>query len=485
MLFNSYIFIIIFLPITLLGYFLFNRVSARVGKLWLIAASLVFYAYGGVNYLWFIIFSAVVNYLVVYAMAKIRKVSAKNADKKTRLVCAIGIIINIGVLFYFKYFNFLIENINLFIKNDISLLELALPLGISFLTFQQIAYLVDSYRGEAVECSFFDYFTAVTFFPKVSSGPIINYNDIVPQLIDNNRKRINFDNFAKGIMAFSFGLAKKVMLADNFGSIASFGYGSIGSLNSIEAIMTILAYTFQLYFDFSGYCDMVTGIGLMFNIDMPMNFNSPYKALNIIDFWKRWHITLTKFLTKYVYIPLGGSRKGTVRTYINIIIVFLVSGIWHGAGYTFIIWGLIHGVTNALTRIFKDRIEKVPKVINWLITFILVNIGWIYFRADSISSANTLISRVFTGGFGELSADLLNTISQPAIFSVLGRVSSLSVVIVAFYVFAFIAVLFMKNTNERIDTFKPGIKYAVVSIVLFVYSLLSLSGICSFLYTNF
>ncbi|MBQ9887178.1 MAG: MBOAT family protein [Lachnospiraceae bacterium] len=386
---------------------------------------------------------------------------------------------------YFKYFNFIIYNINLLFKGKLSLFDIALPLGISFLTFQQIAYIVDSYRDEVPSFTFLDYFTAATFFPKLGSGPIVNYNDVITKLNDKSRKIINYDNFSKGILAFAIGLSKKVVLADNFGKISDFGHGAFASINGVEALMTILAYTLQIYFDFSGYSDMVIGIGMMFNIEMPINFNSPYKAVDIIDFWKRWHITLTKFLTKYIYIPLGGSRRGKVRTYINIMIVFLVSGIWHGAGYTFIVWGALHGLFNMITRASKDYISKIPKIIRWFGTFVIVNICWVYFRADSVKTANTLMSRVVTGGIGGVSAELANSMAQIPFINILIRVLPMEAVLALFFAFSLVIVVFTKNTIERTKEFKPSWKNAVFSILLIIYSVLSLSGISSFLYTNF
>ena len=208
----------------------------------------------------------------------------------------------------------------------------------------------------------------VTFFPQLVAGPIVLHSEIVPQFADKKKKKLNADNFAKGIMAFSFGLAKKVLIADTLGKVVNWGYLDVGALDRTNAIIVILCYTLQIYFDFSGYCDMATGIGKMFNIDLPMNFNSPYRAVTILDFWNRWHMTLTRFFTRYVYIPLGGNRKGKLRTYINVFIVFTVSGIWHGANWTFIVWGMVHGLFNIFTRIFKKYIDKLPKFINWFIS---------------------------------------------------------------------------------------------------------------------
>lgn len=323
MLFNSYIFILLFLPVTLIGYYIFNKFKKyKLAKTFLLVMSIWFYAYFNITYLPIIITSIIFNFMIYKGMQK------DKLNKKILLI--IGIIFNIGMLIYFKYFDFFIENINVLFKTDFALKHILLPLGISFFTFQQVSFVIDSYKQEVPSYKILDYALFVTFFPQLIAGPIVSHDEIVPQFEDLQNKKLNFDNFAKGIYAFTLGLAKKVLIADMFGKIVNYGFINAGGLNTTNAILVMLAYTFQIYFDFSGYCDMATGIGLMFNIKLPMNFNSPYKSLNIIEFWKKWHITLTRFFTKYVYIPLGGSKKGTARTYANIFIIFFLSGIWHG-----------------------------------------------------------------------------------------------------------------------------------------------------------
>ena len=353
MLFNSYIFILVFLPLVLLLYFVCNRLNNfTAGKTVLIAASFVFAAYTG-------IMNAVVLAVSIAADYFINLFIKKSAGKKKKVLLISGIIFNILLLGFFKYSGKIVDIANSLIGTGIRF-SILLPIGISFYTFQQIAFLVDNFRGEINGFGFLDYCLFSSFFPKLVQGPIPYHNELFGQFNDPLKKHFDFDNFSKGIYIFAIGLAKKVLVADVFGKIVDYGYGSIRSLNSFEALLTVLAYTLQLYFDFSGYCDMAQGVGNMLNIELPENFNSPYKAKNISDFWKRWHITLTRFLTKYIYIPLGGNRKGTIRTYINIIIVFLVSGIWHGAGITFIIWGLMHGIASAIYRVIKKPYDKLP-----------------------------------------------------------------------------------------------------------------------------
>ena len=259
-----------------------------------------------------------------------------------KAIFIIGLLSNIGILFYYKYMGFFIQNINVLFKTNFLITKLLLPLGISFFTFQQLSYVIDSYLGRVKTYSFRQYVLFVTFFPQLIAGPIVLHDEIIPQFKNIDKKTFNWNNFSEGLMAFSFGMAKKVIIADSFGNVVNYGFANLAGLDSTNAIFTMLSYTIQIYFDFSGYCDMATGIAKMFNIDLPINFNSPYKALSITEFWKRWHITLTRFLRTYIYFPLGGNRKGQCRTYLNLFIVFLVSGLWHGANYTFIVWGILH-----------------------------------------------------------------------------------------------------------------------------------------------
>ena len=265
---------------------------------------------------------------------------AKNSNNRYRKeVLTIGIVANLLLLGYFKYSDFFITNINSVLNTDMSLLHLALPLAISFFTFQQISYLVDSYRKETHEYDFLNYALFVTFFPQLIAGPIVHHKEMMPQFANVRNKVKNYRNIAIGLFIFSIGLFKKVVIADTFALWATAGFDNAEVLTLLEAWATSLSYTFQLYFDFSGYTDMAIGIALLFNIKLPINFNSPYKALDIQDFWRRWHMTLSRFLKDYIYIPLGGSRKGNYRTYTNLMGTFIIGGLWHGAGWTFVFWG--------------------------------------------------------------------------------------------------------------------------------------------------
>ncbi len=459
----------------------------KLAKLVLVLASLYFYAYFEIKYLIIIIVSILFNYGLNRIFRKV------NHPKVRILFLLLGIAFNIGMIFYFKYYDFVIGAINSIASTNFNLINVMLPLGISFFTFQQLAYVIDSYKKQVKDYTLLDYSLFVTFFPQLIAGPITLYSEMIPQFEEEKNRRFSIENFSKGFMAFSFGLAKKVIIADTFGIAANFVFNNPTDTNSINLIIGVLAYTFQIYFDFSGYCDMALGLGYMFNIKIPINFNSPYKACSVVEFWKRWHITLTRFFTTYIYIPLGGNRKGKIRTYINIFIVFLASGIWHGANYTFILWGIMHGIASITDRIFKKRIEKTNSVFNWLRTFLFLNISWTIFRADSISNALRILKNILQFNFAPLSPEITNAFILPefkAITTLLHldywvESSYKNIYLILFFAFAFFAILCMKNTSERVETFKPNTKIAIVSSILFVWSVISLTGVSTFLYFNF
>lgn len=492
MLFNSYIFILLFLPLSLAGWFLLNKTGSEIlPKIFLLGMSLWFYAYFNVKYLPIIIISIIANYLLHTVMKR----SGNKALRK--LTLCTGIVLNVGILFYYKYLGFLTENVNALFKTDFTVLHLVLPLGISFFTFQQLSFVIDSYKNEVPDYSFPDYALFVCFFPQLIAGPIVLHDEIIPQFADRNNKKINPENFSKGVYAFSLGLAKKVLIADTLGNFANLGFADIPSLNSTTAVLSMLAYTIQIYFDFSGYCDMATGIGYMFNVKIPMNFNSPYKALDMEDFWKRWHITLTRFLTKNLYIPLGGNRKGKVRTYINQFIVFIVSGIWHGANWTFVLWGAINGIAVIFSKLLNPKVKNIKKKFPLpfrIITFLFINLAWIYFRADSISLANQMIAKIFSFDFGPVGSSFASC-AVSSEFGLAGRLlekilpafSSVFpyVILALFFCFPVFASSAMKNTNEKTENFSPSVLRCVLSCLLLVWSVLSLSGVSTFLYFNF
>ncbi len=477
--FNSYNFIFIFLPIVLIGYFSFNKLKLyKAANIWLLAVSVLYYAYYDLSYLWMIAANIIIN----FAFAKLIHKSKKGGKV---LLCS-AVISNVAVLAFFKYFEMLFNTVGQLIGGEFSAINIIFPIGISFYTFQQIAYLVDTYRGQAEDYKFLDYALYVTYFPKMFSGPITMHNELIPQFTDKSRKAFNFENFAKGLLAFSFGLVQKVIFADLFGTVVDFGYSNIAALTSLEALLTVVGYTLQVYFDFAGYSDMAIGVARMMNIELPVNFRSPYRAVNILDFWKRWHITLTNFLTKYIYFSLGGNRKGVARTYINIIIVFLVSGLWHGDGLPFIVWGLMHGVVQCITRFIKSKRpeSKLIKPLRWLPFFVFINLSWVPFRAPDLQSAWAIIAQMFSGGF-KISSDLSYSLCQPFYIDIATKLIPLEFVMMAIYLFAIVVAVFFKNTDERIKSFKPNVWNLLVTAALFIFGVISISGVSGFLYTNF
>lgn len=486
MLFNSYIFVFLFFPVTLIGYYILNYQKLfRAANFFLIGMSLWFYGYYNPSYLFIICGSILINFIVSKRMEAFEK---QENIRKCFLI--FGICINIAVLFYFKYYDFFVDNINSIFKQSFELKNIILPLGISFFTFQQISYLVDSYKGETKEYTFDEYMLFVSFFPQLIAGPIVMHSEIIPQFRDKNKRCFIAESFSKGMYIFALGLFKKVIIADTFGVAASWGFGDIDKISSLDAIIVSLSYTFQLYFDFSGYCDMATGIGAMLNIDIPQNFNSPYKARSIPEFWSRWHMSLTRFLRTYIYIPLGGNKKGTVRTYINIMLVFLISGFWHGANWTFVLWGVLHGFFNCLNRSCKKLWDQLGCVTQWFFTFSIVNLLWIIFRADSVSQAGQLIKKIV--GLHDMGiSDALYTcfdlvelklLESIGIFQFIAeRIRGVNLWVFVFG--AFFIVLNMKNSREM--EFKPTIGKSIITIVFMLWSVVSLAGVSTFLYFDF
>ena len=339
MLFNSYIFIFIFLPLTLIGwYFLNGRGFYQTATCFLAAMSLWFYGYFNPRYLGIILASILGNYLLSFLL------TFSKTRLSDRIFLLVGLAFNLGFLFYFKYYDFFFENINAVFHTNVAMRNILLPLGISFFTFQQVSFIVDRCQHKAEHYPFIDYVTFVTFFPQLVAGPIVLYKEMMPQFADKSLRRFNQENFAKGIALFTLGLSKKVLLADVLALPVNYGFTNTAFLDSPSTLLVILAYTFEIYFDFSGYSDMAIGLGLLFNIRLPVNFNSPYKACTVKELWQRWHITLSRFFIQYVYIPLGGSRKGKVRTLINTFLVFFLSGLWHGANWTYVAWGSMQGL---------------------------------------------------------------------------------------------------------------------------------------------
>lgn len=390
MIFSSPKFILLFLPIAFLGYFFLNRIRlVLAGKAWLVAVSLFFYAFWNVAYLPLLLGSIFFNFAVGTGLSP--NPTVRRLRFSRRLVLAGSIAANLALLGYFKYTNFLVDNINAAFNVGYVLPQVLLPLGISFFTFTQIAYLVDSYRGEAKEYNFLNYALFVTFFPHLIAGPILHHREMMSQFESRWTLAVRYRNIVQGLFIFSVGLFKKVIIADTFAVWANDGFDSGITLDLFSAWATSLSYTFQLYFDFSGYCDMAIGASLLFNIWLPINFNSPYKAFDIQDFWRRWHITLSRYLRDYLYIPLGGNRCSTGRVYVNIMATFVLGGLWHGASWMFVIWGALHGAALVVHRAWSGLGLRMPKAMAWLLTFNFVNITWVFFRAKTLDDALRVI----------------------------------------------------------------------------------------------
>ncbi|MBT4765012.1 MBOAT family protein [bacterium] len=382
MLFNSYQFIFLFLPLTLLIFHTIGRRNYhKVAIAWLVGASLFFYGWWNPAYLGLILFSIIFNYGVGVILS---------GNDKNKPILIFGVVINLVLLGYYKYVNFFVNTANNIFDSNIIFNTVILPLAISFFTFQQIAYLVDAYRGEVKEYNFLHYCLFVTFFPQLIAGPIVHHKEMMPQFARDIVYRIGAKNLAIGITIFAIGLFKKVVIADGISVYATpvFDAAEAGMvLTFFEAWAGVIAYTFQLYFDFSGYSDMAIGIARMFGIKLPINFNSPYKALSIIEFWKRWHITLSRFLRDYLYIPLGGNRKGRVRRLINVMITMLLGGLWHGAGWTFVLWGGLHGIYIVINYAWNIKYNLNSRILAWSITMFFVIVAWVPFRSNSIEGA--------------------------------------------------------------------------------------------------
>ena len=417
MLFNSYVFLFFFLPVTLVGFHLIGKQGYhKVAVSWLVGASLFFYGWWNPAYLGLILGSILFNYAVGFSLL----------GRPHKLTLFLGVAGNLGVLGYFKYANFFIDNINALTSNDIILEQIILPLGISFFTFQQITYLVDAYRGETREYNFLHYCLFVVFFPQLIAGPIVHHKEMLPQFAKDALYGLKSRNLAVGFTIFIIGLFKKVVLADGIAVHATSVFAGAEHgvyLTFFEAWGGALAYSFQLYFDFSGYSDMAIGLARMFGIRLPLNFNSPFKATSIIDFWRRWHITLSRFLRDYLYIPLGGNRKGEARRFTNLMIAMLLGGLWHGAGWNFILFGLAHGtyivICGAWVKVKKNisdysviKPTVVANSIGRVITFLAVVLAFVPFRAESMDGASNMLAAMLGGHGLSLSPSLIGRIGN-------------------------------------------------------------------------
>lgn len=436
-----------------------------------------------------IVISMLVNYSIGSMLFRMKD---DIEPSRKKIVLFIGIAFNLILLCYYKYTNFLIDNFNYIFGLQWSVENIILPLAISFFTFQQIAYLVDCNKGEAKEYNFLNYSLFVTFFPQLIAGPIVHHREMMTQFESKSNLQPKLKNINLGILIFSLGLFKKVVIADSFATWADIGFSSDSKLDFYDAWVTSLSYTFQLYFDFSGYCDMAIGTALLFNIRLPINFNSPYKSLDIQDFWRRWHITLGRFLRDYIYIPLGGSRKGDINTYFSLFITFLIGGLWHGASWMFVLWGALHGGALVIHRIWKQYGGNLNSYLAWTITFFFVNFSWIFFRAEDIDVALNIIYGLF-----DISSILSDRSSVPVSqlswlgtnvdilneFMPFGLATNLSAVMLIILSFIIIA---QKNSIEMIGNNLTNAKSLFCGLMfsLSVYTIIT-STSSVFLYFNF
>lgn len=473
MVFSSIVFVLYFLPVFLVLYFIIDR---RYKNVLILVSSILFYAWGAPKFIFVILGTTLLDFILVHYMDRMA------TDWKRKVMLSISIVVNLGLLVYFKYSNFFIENINLFLSglgfNEVAWTKLVLPIGISFYTFETITYVVDVYRRiHRPLTNFWDYQLYIILFPKLIAGPIVRYHEIADQITDRSANENN-ENRLTGFYRFVIGLSKKVLIANQMGAQADMIFSQdYHQLSMMHAWVGILAYTFQIYFDFSGYSDMAIGIGRMMGFRLPENFNSPYTSGSITEFWRRWHITLGKWMRNYLYIPLGGNRISSGRTYMNLWLVFVASGLWHGASWNFVIWGAYHGCFLVLERTFLLRLyNRIGRVVPIVLTFFFVVIGWVFFRVEHFNDALTYISRLFAGGMEQFS---LPNGRYIAIF--------LIAVFFAFFAVAQRTYAFQQKVFEQNYSLRGHLLMTPVILILFVLSLASITsfGFNPFIYFRF
>ena len=476
MLFSSYEFLFAFLPLTALGYFALSRVNSPYPqRVFLVAASLFFYSFFEWRY--FLIIAA--SILVNFAAAKI----SLGTDSKQikQLLLFLSVVFNVGLIGYYKYYDFAVDTLNSIASTDFMLKGILIPLGISFFTFQQLSFQIRTYKTADKSLNFIDYTLFVSFFPQLIAGPIVLYEELVPQIKDETKRFFNLENFATGFSVFTVGMAKKLIIADGLSVIVDNGFASQSELGLLPAWVCAFAYAFQIYFDFSGYSEMAIGLGRMFNYDLPVNFESPYQSASIGEFWKRWHITLGRSLHEFVYVPLGGNRKGKARKCINLFFTFLVSGIWHGANWTFIIWGVAHGVARVAEEIFAKPIQKLPLIVRKTATFLFATLAFVIFRAENISQA----AHVYNGlvNFADLGISQFKGLMADGVIG-MPNIASIAFA-AAITAFCFVITFKEKGTSHLITSTKLTSSRAAATAVMLVASVLCMSRSAVFIYFNF
>jgi len=499
MLFNSYPFIFVFLPITLIGFFSLTKFRlTQIATAWLVIASLAFYAYWNIAYLPLLLISIAFNYEIGRRLGR-----AQPKSQPAQLLLGVGITLNLVLLGYYKYAHFFVNSWNHLFASNWTIPPIILPLGISFYTFTQTAYLVDAYRGETKEVKYnwLTYSLFVTFFPHLIAGPILHHKEMIPQFYRQRNFVFSQKNLALGLTLFTLGMFKKVVIADSLSDWVATVFGDANTVTFLEAWAGALSYTFQLYFDFSGYSDMAIGLGTMININLPLNFNSPYKATSISDFWRRWHITLSNFLRDYLYIPLGGNRLGRIRQYSNLLITMLLGGLWHGAGWTFVIWGGIHGIFLVINHWWRKLGIPLPKFLAWTITFFSVLFSWVIFRSHNLSDAmNILKAMTGVGGivlpikyqsslnwmvnFGVQFKDVSGLDSLSPLLNI-NRTTSVVTSVPFVLSLLMLCVTLLPNTQEIMQLVKPTWLWVTLLSGIAAICLLSLNQVSEFLYFQF
>lgn len=414
MVFSSTIFLCVYLPLVLLGYYICPK---KGRNLFLLIVSLVFYAWGEPKYVFLMIFSILVNYIFGRLMDKNR-----GRQKRMKLLLVLSVVIDLGLLSVFKYTDFIITNVNAIFGSSFDLLNIALPIGISFYTFQAMSYTIDVYRNDVrVQKNLIDFGMYITMFPQLIAGPIVRYADVQDQLAERS---VTTADFSEGIMRFVVGLGKKVLLANQMGAVWSEIYALGGDVSALMAWTGAIAYTFQIYFDFSGYSDMAIGLGRMFGFKFPENFRYPYQSVSITDFWRRWHITLSTWFKEYLYIPLGGNRCGLARQALNLLIVWSLTGFWHGAGWNFVMWGLYYFVILFIEKLFLLKaLDKLPKLFRHVYALLLIVIGWVIFASDDVGVLLPYLGSMF-GANGAIGGMDVYTLFTKAVLLIICCVAS-------------------------------------------------------------
>lgn len=484
MLFNSYEFLFAYLPIAFFVYFWLGRKNPEWARMWMVAASFFFYGWWDYQYVPLLMASIMFNYFVGRRL--------EETSRSKSWLC-FGITVNLLLLGAYKYTGFFLQNVNsLMGAAAFDVPQIVLPLGISFFTFTQTAYLVDAYRGETKNSSFLTYCEFVTVFPHLIAGPIINHRKMIPQFLAKANFRIQYDNIAYGLTLLAFGLFKKVIIADRIAEYVNSIFAQPGNLTLPEAWIGAVGYTLQLYFDFSGYSEMAIGLARMFNLRFPVNFDSPYQSLNIIDFWRRWHMTLGAWVRDYLYIPLGGNRQGELRKMFNLFASMLLIGLWHGAGWTFVIWGGIHGVLLLINHEWRRLKIQLPKPLCWGMTFLAVTLAWVFFRASDSTAAYQIIRTMF-----DLSAfQLPNSrfcIEHQAFFESLGiTLKPLSYMAdteigdhCSMLLGLLVLAVFCPNPIRLMEKFRTNKRWLATAVLLFIFSLIYMNSYTEFLYFQF